>query len=148
MNLGKSIILGATVIVLAACTPRIDVRGNLPDPDLLADIEVGHINKRQVADLIGSPSSISPFASDTWYYVSERTETVAFFEPEVKDRKVLIIRFDKQGVARAVQTLGLEDARKIALVERTTPTSGTELTVLKQLFGNLGRFNTEEGAKK
>lgn len=148
MNLGKSIILGFTVIVLAACTPRIDVRGNLPDPDLLADIEVGHINKRQVVDLIGSPSSISPFASDTWYYVSERTETVAFFEPEVKDRKVLIIQFDKQGVAREVKTLGLEDSRKIALVERTTPTAGTELTVLKQLFGNLGRFNTEEGAKK
>jgi len=147
MKLRNTIVFGATAILLAACSPRVDVRGNLPDPDLLADIEVGHINKQQIADLIGSPSSISPFSSDTWYYVSERTETVAFFEPEVLERKVLIIRFDRQGVARAVETLGLEDARKIALVERTTPTAGTELTVLKQLFGNLGRFNTEEGAK-
>ncbi len=146
MKLRNYIVLGALIVMLAACTPRVDVRGNLPDSDLLADIEVGHINKRQVADLIGSPSSISPFSSDTWYYVSERTETVAFFEPEVLERKVLIIRFDKQGVAREVKTLGLEDARKIALVERTTPTAGTELTVLKQLFGNLGRFNSEEGA--
>ena len=88
--------LGMIVAAMAItnCTPRIDVRGNLPDSDLIADIELGHINKRQVKALIGSPSSISPLSADTWYYVSERTETTAFFEPEIKERKILVIRFD------------------------------------------------------
>ena len=139
--------LALAAALLTACEARVDVRGHLPDPDLLQDLEVGHITKNEVADLLGTPSSISPFASDTWYYISERTKTVAFFEPEIKERKVLVIKFDGKGVARDVKTYGLEDARKIELVERTTPTAGKELTILKQLFGNIGRFEGSEGGQ-
>ena len=127
------------------CAPRVDLRGNLPDSDLVADIEVGHINKQQVKALIGSPSTISPLSADTWYYMSERTETFAFFEPEVKERKILVIRFDQKGVAKEVKVYGLEDAKKIQMVDRVTPTAGKEFTILKQLFGNIGRFeNTDK----
>ena len=145
MTFNKSLVLAAAILITSTCSPRVDVRGNLPDPDLLADIEIGHINKRGVADLIGSPSSVSPFASDTWYYVNERTETTAFFEPEIKERNVLVIRFDQAGVVRDVKTFGLEDARKIEIVGRVTPTAGKEFTILRQLVGNIGRF---EGAKE
>ena len=135
----------AAAIFVAGCQGRIDVRGNLPDPDLLQDIEVGHITKNEVADLLGSPSSIAPFSGDTWYYISERTKTVAFFEPEILKRKVIVIMFDQKGVARELKSYGIEDARRIQMVERKTPTAGRELTILKQLFGNIGRF---EGASE
>ena len=128
------------IFFIFACAPRVDIRGNLPDPDLIADIEVGHITKPEVAAMISSPSSISPFSSDTWYYVGERTESFAFFESEVKERKILAIRFDQKGVAREVETYGLEDARPIVMVGRVTPTAGKDFTVLRQLFGNIGRF--------
>ena len=140
MTFRLMLIVTVAILVTVGCEPRIDVRGNVPDPDLLADIEIGHINKEQVIALIGSPSSISPLSSNTWYYVRERTETVAFFEPEVKERKILVIVFDKNGVAEKVKLYGLEDARKIEIVERVTPTAGKEFTILKQLFGNIGRF--------
>ena len=139
--------LGAALAMLgaaAACTPRIDTRGNLPDPDVLADVEVGHTNRDQVTQLLGSPSSIAAFDGESWYYISERTETLGFFAPEVKERKVVIIRFDDKGLVKAVNTLGLKDGRDIAQVERVTPTAGNEITFLQQLLGNIGRF---EGAK-
>ena len=145
MNGHKLLFLAVAMFIICSCSPRIDVRGNLPDPDLLANIEIGHITKRGVADLIGSPSSISPFSSDIWYYVNERTETTAFFEPEVKERNVFVIHFDQKGIVRDVKTFGLEDARKIEIVKRVTPTAGKEFTILRQLFGNIGRF---EGAPK
>ena len=135
-----TLVMIVAAMAVTNCTPRIDVRGNLPDSDLIADIELGHINKRQVKALIGSPSSISPLSADTWYYVSERTETTAFFEPEIKERKILVIQFDKKDVAQDVQIFGLEDAQKIEMVDRVTPTAGKELTILKQIFGNIGRF--------
>ena len=133
----------AAAILVAGCQGRIDVRGNLPDPDLLQDIEIGHITKNEVVELLGSPSSISPFSGDTWYYISERTKTVAFFEPEILKRKVIVITFDQTGVARELKSYGIEDARRIQMVERKTPTAGRELTILKQLFGNIGRFEGE-----
>ena len=58
-------------------------------------------------------------------------------------RKVIVIMFDQKGVARELKSYGIEDARRIQMVERKTPTAGRELTILKQLFGNIGRF---EGA--
>jgi hypothetical protein len=40
-----------------------------------------------------------------------------------------------------VNRYGLEDGRVIDLATRTTPTFGRELTVLQQLFGNIGNFD-------
>ena len=139
--------IGAALAVLgaaAACSPRIDTRGNLPDPDVLADVEIGHTNRDQVSQLLGSPSSVAAFDGESWYYISERTETSGFFAPEVKQRKVLIIRFDDKGLVKSVNSLGLKDGREIAQVERVTPTAGNEITFLQQLLGNIGRF---EGSK-
>lgn len=125
---------------LAACAPRINSHGNLPDPDLLAEVEVGEVTKSDVVEILGSPSSVAPFDKDIWYYVSEKTETVAFFEPEIVQRNVIVIHFDKRGIVSALKTLGLEEARHVEMVKRKTPTAGNELGLLRQLFGNIGRF--------
>ncbi len=145
-KLSKFVIAGFAVIAVTACSPRIATRGNLPDPDLLANIEVGRVNKRDVVELIGSPSSTEPFKGESWYYISERTETRAFFEPTVLERKVIIIRFDAKGIVKEMKTLGLKDGRDIAMVDRVTPTAGNEMTILKQLFGNVGRFEGSGGS--
>ena len=139
----RTLIVLAAAVLLTACTPRVDVRGNLPDPDLLAELEIGALNKQQVREMFGSPSSVSTFGNENWYYISERTETTAFYAPEVVDRKVVVISFDDKGVVRDFASLGLEDGRIIELVERKTPTAGNEITFLQQLFGNLGRFEGE-----
>jgi outer membrane protein assembly factor BamE (lipoprotein component of BamABCDE complex) len=130
----------AAAATIGACSSRIDQRGNLPDPDLLANIEVGHINKQGVQETLGTPSSIGLFDQETWYYISQRTEKVAFFEPSVIDRKVIVIKFDPRGVVSEMTTLGLEDSREVQIVERKTPTAGQEIGILKQLLGNVGRF--------
>lgn len=134
----------ALAAAISACSSRIDQRGNLPDSDMLANVEVGHINKQGVQDVLGTPSSVGLFDGETWYYISERTETTAFFTPVVLERKVIVIKFDDKGVVSAMNTLTLDDARQIEMVDRRTPTAGNEYGILRQLFGNLGRF---EGGK-
>ena len=128
-------------VALVACAPRLDTRGNLPDPDQLSKIKPGEHTRIQVAEILGSPSNISTFDLETWYYVSQRTETTAFFEPDVKTRQVVILRFDKGGTLADIRTIGLEEGRDILPVERETPTSGNEMTIIEQILGNLGKFN-------
>lgn len=130
----------AAVALIAACSSRIDQRGNLPDPDVLANIEVGHVNKQAVQEMLGTPSSIGLFNGETWYYISQRTEKFAFFEPTVIDRKVIVIKFDDRGVVSEMTQLGLEDSREVEIVARKTPTAGNELSLIRQLLGNIGRF--------
>ena len=129
------------VVVLAtSCAARTDIRGNLPDPERLAEIQPGTHSREEVVEILGSPSSTAFLDQETWYYISKKTETVAFLAPEVTNRQVLVVRFDDKGVVSAVDKLGIEDSRDVDPVDRTTPTAGKKLTVLQQLFGNIGRF--------
>jgi outer membrane protein assembly factor BamE (lipoprotein component of BamABCDE complex) len=132
-------LLGGT----AACTPRIDQRGNKPDEDQVVQINPGVDDKIRVAELIGTPSTISTFDDRTWYYISKRTETIGFLDPQVTDQQVLAVTFDADGIVDSMRLYGQEDGRTIAYVDRVTPTEGKDLTVIQQLFGNLGRFNPE-----
>ena len=132
---------GALAIAVLGCAPRVDTRGNLLDPEVLADIKPGKQSRGEVAEILGSPSTIAAFDQETWYYISKRTETLAFFEPEINDRRVVVVRFDAKGIVADLKYLGLEDGRVVNLVDRETPTAGNEITFLQQIFGNVGRFS-------
>lgn len=141
------LVLFAVALGLSACESRLNTRGNLLDPERIADIRPGELSRDEVAEILGSPSSITPFGSDTWYYISQRTETFAFFSPKVIERQILVISFDKDGKVVKVDTLGLEQGRSINPIERTTPTHGNKLTVIEQMIGNLGRFKKKRTQK-
>jgi outer membrane protein assembly factor BamE (lipoprotein component of BamABCDE complex) len=126
---------------LVACAPAIDQRGNLPDPDKLAEIKPGATTRDQVTKLLGTPSSTGVFDDKRWYYVSHRTKQVAFFEPETLDQQVYVVDFDDKGVVRGVEHKGLQDGREIEPAPGATPAPGRELTFVEQVLGNIGRFN-------
>ena len=130
---------------LTACTGRVDTRGNLADPEVASQITPGESTRGTVEDLLGSPTTIATFNDQTWYYIGRKTEKFAFFEPEVLEQQVVAIHLDPSGVVDDVKIYGPADAREIELVDRATPTAGKELSVLQQIFGNLGRFNTDGG---
>ena len=133
---------------LLACSPVVDARGNLPAPERLAQVKPGVIKRDDVLALLGTPSTIAAFDEDTWYYISARTESVAFFAPETVERMVVAIGFDKNGVVEKVNTYGLGDGQDVDLVKRETPTAGKDLTVIQQLLGNVGRFSSGSATER
>lgn len=148
-NLLKRLGLGAAVLTvglaLSACDlSRVVTRGNLPDPAKLSDLKPGKASKDDIIDAIGSPSSINVFGKETWYYISERTETVAFFAPKVLERHVYVVEFEKNGKMTQIVSLGLDAGREVTHVKRITPTFGQEMTVLDQLLGNFRRFKSSK----
>ena len=130
----------AMALFIAACAPIVDSRGNLPETDDLDKIRVGSSTKDEVATVLGSPSSVATFDPNTWYYISKRTETVAFLRPETIDQKVLTVRFDEAGLVKEIVQTDRDAASEIDPIDRTTPTSGQTFSIFQQLFGNLGRF--------
>ena len=69
-------------LALAACNIPVDQRGNLPDASNLTQIKPGETDKATVTRLIGSPSSVASFDPNVWYYISQKTRTIAFFRTE------------------------------------------------------------------
>lgn len=142
---GRIAAVAVLALALAACTGRVDTRGNLADPEVVSQITPGESTRGTVEDLLGSPTTVATFNDQTWYYIGQKTERFAFFKPEVLEQQVVAIHFDPTGIVEGVKIYGPEDAREVALVERTTQTAGRDLSILQQLLGNIGRFSSEGG---
>lgn len=137
-GLGLCLVLAAG---LSACGNTAQLRGYTPDPEDVAAIQPGVHSRQDIVDLLGSPSTVSTFQDRKWYYIGQTTEEIAFMKPSVIDRNVLVVTFDETGLVEDTNNYTLADAQEIDPVERETPTEGRDLTLLQQLFGNIGRFS-------
>ncbi|WP_373089842.1 outer membrane protein assembly factor BamE [Sneathiella sp.] len=138
------IVLG---LALTACDPIKTNQGYHMDPEQLVKLETGVTTKDGVQEIMGSPSSIATFQTegDAWYYISSKTEQLAFLEKEVTDRNIVVVKFNIDDVVETVTDIHKDAGQEVAIVERETPTGGRKLGFLEQLFGNLGRFNQNAG---
>ena len=135
------ILLSGSVLLmagLAACAPIRDVRGYIPDDEKLGEVKVGQDTRESVQSKLGTPSSTAAFGDPTWYYISTEQERYAFFEADVTKRQILAVEFNDDGKVADVRKYGIEDGQIVALVDRETPTRGKEMSLLQQLFGNMG----------
>src|SRR5690554_1358574 len=78
---------------LAACSPRVDNRGMRFDPAVVSEVRPGMSTRDDVLYILGTPSTVSSFQGPVWYYIGQRTEKVAFFDPEVTERQVVEVLF-------------------------------------------------------
>ncbi|WP_343031072.1 outer membrane protein assembly factor BamE [Roseospira navarrensis] len=132
-------------LLLGACAPDINARGNAPTEERLSQIEPGKQTRAEVAALLGTPSTTATFDDETWYYISGQTKQFAVFEREELARRVIAIRFGADGTVEDMRELGLADGREVDVVSRETPTLGNDLSIIEQLLGNLGRFEGSSG---
>lgn len=132
--------LALLTIGAAACTPTQATRGNIVEDFRLAEIVPGVSSRTNVLQSLGSPTTQAPFDDNVWYYIGQKTEKRGIFDPEVVDKKIVVVAFNEEGIVDTIENV---DADQIDVhpVRRKTPTSGNDITVMEQLIGNVGRFN-------
>jgi outer membrane protein assembly factor BamE (lipoprotein component of BamABCDE complex) len=135
-------------IALLGCVPQVTNHGYRFDEAALAQIQPGRTTRDEVQQLLGSPSSLTTFDGAVWYYVSQRTERMSFYQEDVVNQDVVSITFDDLGTVTNVDRHGLEEAHQVSFVDRETPTSGSELNAFEQFIGNIGRFNPQQDADR
>ncbi|MCR5875759.1 outer membrane protein assembly factor BamE [Phenylobacterium sp. J426] len=125
---------------LGACAPITTYSGFQAIDANPQDVKVGTDTKSTVRAKLGSPSAQSTFDANTWFYVNQIKQRVAFRKPQVTARNVTAIEFSKETEAVvAVNNYTLKDGKVVAFNGRETPTRGREMTVLEQLLGSVGR---------
>jgi outer membrane protein assembly factor BamE (lipoprotein component of BamABCDE complex) len=129
------------LVALAACSPKVSNGGYAQESEIKDQIVVGQTTKDQVREKLGSPSSQSEFGNETWYYIANRQETVAFLAPQIVKQEVVSVEFDNAGVVSKINNYNKTDGQQFALEKQTTPTEGHTLGFFEQLLGNIGRFN-------
>lgn len=130
----------ALPLAVGACAPITSHQGFQAVETSPKDVKVGVDTKSTVTEKLGSPSTVATFDPNVWYYMSQVTDRVSFYRPQVRSRDIVAITFDKatEQVA-AVNSFTLKDGKVVAFNGRETPTRGRELTILEQLLGNVGR---------
>jgi outer membrane protein assembly factor BamE (lipoprotein component of BamABCDE complex) len=134
-------------LLLAACAmpdflsypPQ--VRGDKIDPDQVKQLVPGTSTRADVTALVGSPTAKATFDDNTWIYISEVTKPQIGGTLSVLDQQVYLMKFDSRGVLTGIQKKTMDDGRPVEMVSRTTPSPGTEASIIQQLLGNVGRFS-------
>jgi outer membrane protein assembly factor BamE (lipoprotein component of BamABCDE complex) len=125
---------------LSACTAIYSNHGYVPPDEDLDQIVVGIDTLDTVRETLGSSASGSVLNDSGLYYVRSRVRSFAMFEPEVVEREVVAISFDGAGTVQNIERFGLEQGQIVPLSRRVTNSGVSDVSFLRQLFGNIGRI--------
>lgn len=130
--------LAAMLVLVGGCAKIRSHQGYQQDRLVAESIAPGVDNKDSVSGALGTPTLVSQFGPEEWYYVSRETRQLAYSSPKPIDQKVLRIRFDAAGNVAAVDRMGMEQVARISPSGDKTPTLGRKRTLFQELFGNIG----------
>jgi len=117
------------------------------NPDVFVKLKEDKSTKLQVLEEAGTPSVISTFNNDMWYYVTTKTRRISFFNPQVIESMVVQINFSKDGVLSDIIVYSIKDNRKLEFNQKTSSIKGDDTNMLKDFFYNFGRFNKADKKK-
>ena len=146
-NFCSTIITLSILVVLNGCQPSIHNQGKKIDDDELSQIQKGVNTKSDVLQILGSPSIVSSFADNKWYYVYKQTKTRAFLKPDVLEQDVVTIEFGPNEVISNIKILDEKKGKEVEYVDRVTPTAGHSASFLNQVFGDFGRVAKKDDSK-
>jgi len=137
----KTVIIALCVLAIAGCTTTYRNHGYAPNDEDLSLIEVGVSSRDAVIEAVGAPSTAGLLSEGDFYYVRSRVKSFAYQRNQVIERQVLAISFDERGLVQNIERFGLQDGKVVPLSRRVTSSSVENKGFLRQLLGNLGKFN-------
>lgn len=138
----KIVFCAISILCLSACGLEKYKSSDLPASARLESVKVGD-SKEKVLRVLGTPnyeSNGSEGVGDMIFYAEAKKESRIFFDPQLVQRDVYVYTFKNNKVSE-IQHLTLDDAQKVSYESDTTKVGGKELSVLKQLADNFGRYN-------
>lgn len=128
--------------LLAACTQLYRNHGYVPPDEQLARVDLGD-SREEVQTLIGRPSVTALLQDDGWFYIRSRYRDYAWRAPVEIDREVVVVSFASDRVTN-IERFGLREGRVVPLSRRVTDQSTVGISLLRQLFGNIGNIDPSQ----
>lgn len=119
----------------------------MPDQEAITKVQTGQSTEADVLEILGPPTSSSFSNAKRWFYIGEKMERLAFFDPKVSEKEVLIIDFNPQGIVASVQFVSTPHDFNTVPQSRITKTLGKDPSFLQQIFGNFGKFSRQSEKK-
>lgn len=140
MSISKMFLLSAGILV-SACSNDIFVShtGNMPSDDKVAMVFRGQ-SKKDVLEVLGSPSNVVSLDKDTWIYMSSAIKQVAFMAPKEIDREVLVVKFSEDGRVTSINKMDKQSGNQLEVAQEQTPNQEQEQGFFRKYFGGVGQY--------
>ena len=132
---------GLCIVAVAGCSASFRNHGYVPTEQELSGITVGVDSRATVEETLGAASSSGVLSGSDIYYVRSRVRHFGMKRAEVIERQVVAISFDESDTVQNIERFSLADGKVVALERRVTSSSVEGKGFIRQLMGNLGRFN-------
>ena len=138
----KILIIISLLFTPFGCSKIVEHNGIPPNEERIQKLDIGKSTKSQVKKILGEPLIVDNQLVDTWIYFSQKIEKVAFFEPKLSSRKVILLSFKNSTLIKK-ETFSQEDSKIFEISTKKVVSGGRKLTVLQQIFGNIGNFSSQ-----
>lgn len=133
-----------TALLLSACMHEVEQHGYSFEQNNVDIIKVKQSSKHHVLNELGSPTSESDYGPKVFYYISYKSEKLAFLDPRIIEQRVLAITFDKNEIVSDITEYTIDDRNNIAISEHKTEIRGNTLTPIEQILTNVGKYNKKQ----
>jgi outer membrane protein assembly factor BamE (lipoprotein component of BamABCDE complex) len=128
------------ILCCNACIKTTHISGHLFEEKEIEQLKTVN-NKQQLTELLGTPTSVSDFGPETWYYITTKKESVAFFQDKVVEQNIIAVSFAKGDKIVNITKYSEKDMKNHSLAPEITIVRGNEATTAQQFFHNVGRYN-------
>ena len=143
MRLNLLLVSALLALVTMGCTPITKVSGYVPPEEDIEALVEGISSKQEIIQLLGEPLSHKT-NSNTILYIRQKVETLAFLKPQVTDRAVLRLSFDKKNILLSKEYSTTLLQNPLVIEKKFVASEGRQLTFWEQMFGNIGNFSSEQ----
>ncbi|AZL16145.1 outer membrane protein assembly factor BamE domain-containing protein [Rickettsiales endosymbiont of Stachyamoeba lipophora] len=105
------------------------------------------LSKEDIVSALGSPEVVTTMQQEQWFYLSTQNKAKSFLTPKIVESHAVIITF-KDNKAVDIEKISNQEIHNISYATGKTPTKGDDDNVLKEIFGNLGRFNVNRNTAR
>ena len=121
------------------CSPRISRHGNIFSDDDIKILQTAKLNKSEILEILGQPSTKSTFSDNVWYYIFFIQKEAAYFQVKNSENKVLKIKFDKKQNVETYEIIKNNNSVRIKTVKVDTKTAVYSKSLVREFLDSFVR---------
>jgi hypothetical protein len=144
-NLGIAALF--VLLIAGGCASKNNI-GHYVEDKQISDIKILNTTKEEILNRIGSPSIISDYDKNTWYYISRNTKSRISSTQKLVSQRMLVLQFNESDKVSDIKFIEDKSLPNPHISKDTTVVDGTDKGAIISYIHNIGRFVPKSGKKK
>ena len=134
----KSFFFSLLLLMQFNCSGITSNNGYMPVMEDIESLSVKKTTVEKAKYLLGEPALIIGKSKPVFVYFSQASRKLFFFEKQIIERNLLVLRFNKRKRLSKIEKFSLTDGKDFKISKSNTDLSDREKSLIANLFSNIG----------